>query len=239
MTKTKSLTIAIPLYNESETIKQLKQKLLETINNIEKTELKILLVDDGSTDNTFELLFKEFSDIGYFEIIQHEKNLNLDGFIKTILTRCDTEFVVFLDSDCTFEPEYILDMLPLINSDIDVVNGSPYHPNGDIEGVKKGRLLISNGANYIYRFLIDKNIYTYTSIFKLYRTSKIKNIEITTKGFVSVSELFIKSILNGARVTEFPCVLKIREYGDSKIRIFNSIKNHILFMTKLFFKKIS
>ncbi len=237
MTLTKSLTIAIPLYNEAATVKQLKQKLLETIKNIDYLELKILLVDDGSTDNTYKLLFEEFSKFDYFKIIQHDKNLNLDGFIKTIIINCDTEFVVFLDSDCTFEPKNILDMIPLINSEIDVINGSPYHPKGNVEGVKKGRLLISNGANYIYRFLVDKNIYTYTSIFKLYRMSKIKNIEITTKGFVSVSELFIKSILNGAKVIEFPCVLKIREYGDSKIRIFNSIKNHIFFMTKLLFRK--
>jgi dolichol-phosphate mannosyltransferase len=234
---TNSLTIAIPLYNESKTIQYLYEQLDKAKDAIPTSNLKILLVDDGSTDNTFELLNKYFLDFKNCTIIQHNSNLNLNGFINTAINNCDTEYIVFLDSDCTFDPMYIPEMISLVNEDIDIVNGSPYHPNGSVEGVKKGRLVISNGANYIYRILINKNIFTYTSIFKLYRTSVIKEMSIETSGFVSVSELFIKSILNGARVIEFPCVLQIRKYGDSKIRILNSINNHIKFMLSLVFTK--
>lgn len=228
-----SLTIAIPLYNEEASIKYLKSRLDLLLADSNNINLKILFVDDGSTDNTFELLTKYFSSLNNCNIIKHENNKNLNGFLETTIKFCDTEFVVFLDSDCTFDPLHILDMVNLLKPNIDIINGSPYHPKGSVEGVEKGRLLISNGANLIYRILIKKDIYTYTSIFKMYRTSIIKNINLNTIGFVSVSELFIKCILNGANVLEFPCNLSIRKYGVSKIRIINSIKNHVKYMSKL------
>ena len=232
-----SLTIAVPLYNESETIDYMKERLLKAIEKINLPNLNILFVDDGSSDNTYDQLIKNFSDFNNVEIIKHNKNKNLNGFLITVINNCDTEFVVFLDSDCTFDPTYIADMLDLVSPNIDVVNGSPYHPEGDVEGVKKARLFISNGANTLYKFLVDKNISSYTSIFKMYRTSKIKNILIETKGFVAVTELFIKAILDGANVIELPCVLKIRKYGDSKINIIKSTKNHLIFMSKLMLNK--
>ena len=232
-----SLTIAVPLYNESETIDYMKERLIEAIEKINLPNLNILFVDDGSTDNTYDLLSEKFSDFKNVEIIKHNKNKNLNGFLITVINNCDTEFVVFLDSDCTFDPIYIADMLNLISPDIDIINGSPYHPEGDVEGVKRGRLLVSNGANMLYKLLVDKNISSFTSIFKMYRTSKIKNILIETKGFVAVTELFIKAILNGANVIELPCVLRIRKYGDSKINIIKSTKNHLIFMSKLIFYK--
>lgn len=234
---TKSITIAVPLYNESQTIKYLHEQLKKVKDEISINELRILLVDDGSTDNTYKLLEKYFSDFGNCQTIKHNSNLNLGGFIDTAINECNTDYIAFLDSDCTFDPSYVIDMIPLLNEDVDIINGSPYHPYGSVEGVKKGRLIISNGANYIYRVLINKNIYTYTSIFKIYKTTIIKDILIETHGFVSVCELFVKSILKGARVIEFPCVLKIRKFGDSKIQILNSIKNHILFMWSLFKKE--
>ena len=232
-----SLTIAIPLYNESKTIEYLKERLSEAIEKIDVLTLKILLIEDGSTDNTYELLKDNFLDFKNSKIIQHDKNKNLNGFLSTVIENCDTDLVVFLDSDCTFDPIYIADMLDLISPDIDIINGSPYHPEGDVEGVKRGRLLVSNGANMLYKLLVDKNISSFTSIFKMYRTSKIKNILIETKGFVAVTELFIKAILNGANVIELPCVLRIRKYGDSKINIIKSTKNHLIFMSKLMFYK--
>ena len=233
-----SLTVAIPLYNESASIPYLKSRLDLMLKKSNHNNIKILFVDDGSSDNTFQLLTDHFSSMDNCKIIKHEINLNLNGFLKTVIELCDTEFVVFLDSDCTFDPLCVFEMVKLLDSNTDIVNGSPYHPKGTVEGVKKGRLFISNGANLIYKVLINKKIYTYTSIFKMYRTSKIKNIKLNTFGFVSVSELFIKCILNGANVIEYPCTLSIRKYGDSKIRIANSIKNHLQFMAYLFLLKV-
>ena len=233
-----SLTVAIPLYNESATIPYLKSRLDLMLEKSNHNNLKILFVDDGSSDDTFQLLIDNFSSLDNCKIVKHEINQNLNGFLKTVIELCDTEFVVFLDSDCTFDPLNIFEMVELVQPNTDIVNGSPYHPQGTVEGVKKGRLLISNGANFIYKLLINKDVYTYTSIFKMYRTAKIKKINLNTPGFVSVSELFIKCILNGANVVEYPCTLSIRKYGDSKIRIVNSIKNHVQFMSRLFFLKL-
>jgi len=233
-----SLTVAIPLYNESATIPYLKSRLDLMLEKSNHNNLKILFVDDGSSDDTFQLLIDNFSSLDNCKIVKHEINQNLNGFLKTVIELCDTEFVVFLDSDCTFDPLNIFEMVEMVRPNTDIVNGSPYHPHGTVEGVKKGRLLISNGANFIYKLLINKDVYTYTSIFKMYRTAKIKKINLKTPGFVSVSELFIKCILNGANVVEYPCTLSIRKYGDSKIRIFNSIKNHVQFMSRLFFLKL-
>ena len=69
-----SLTIAVPLYNESETIDYMKERLIKAIEKINLPNLNILFVDDGSTDNTFDLLTKKFSDFKNVEIIKHNKN---------------------------------------------------------------------------------------------------------------------------------------------------------------------
>ena len=68
-----SLTIAIPLYNESETIDYMKERLLKAIEKINLHNLNILFVDDGSTDNTYDLLTEKFSDFKNVEIIKHNK----------------------------------------------------------------------------------------------------------------------------------------------------------------------
>ena len=121
-------------------------------------------------------------------------------------------------------------MLDLLDSETDIVNGSPYHPEGGIQGVNKARLALSYFSNSLYRAITRTKLHTFTSIFKLYRLNSIRNIEIQNKGFVSVAEVFIKAINEGSSVKELPCILTIRELGESKIRIFQSIINHIRFM---------
>ena len=78
----KSLSIYIPLYNEEEGVKNLYDKLelvekeLKAISNF-----KIILVDDGSEDNTLINLFKYFQK-EKFKVISHDKNKNLGGFLN-------------------------------------------------------------------------------------------------------------------------------------------------------------
>ena len=226
-----SLTIAIPFFNEEESIPNLHGEIVDVLLKIKQDRrVDLVLVDDGSSDDTAVLLHKYFSDFENSQIIHHKENKNLDGFLNTAIKNCNTDLIVFLDSDCTFSPAYIIDMLDFLDSETDIINGSPYHPDGSVEGVNKARLILSYFSNYIYRKITNKNIYTFTSIFKLYRLHIISNIKLENKGFVSVSELFIKSLNEEVTAKEFPCTLTIRNFGESKIRIIQSIKNHLKFM---------
>jgi dolichol-phosphate mannosyltransferase len=236
----KSLDIAVPLFNEEDGVKNLYieiQKVKKTLNN-KNIDVKILLVNDGSTDETEEKLKYFFCNISDVLIINHAKNQNLGGFLNTVIGMSKSEFVVFLDSDCTFAPAEIVNMISEIDDITDIVNGSPYHPNGNILGVKPARLLISKTANRIYRLLVRRDLFTYTSIFKMYRNAVIKNINIENSGFVAVTELFVKGLEISRKTVEFPCELSIRTTGESKINILNSLVSHIKFMFKIRFNKV-
>ena len=133
----KSLTIAIPLFNEEEGIENLYNELSSEMQNLQKhVDLEIILVNDGSTDKTEDLLEKFFVD-NIYEIVTHEKNLNLDGFLRTSIDRCSTDYIAFLDSDCTYSPRLITEMVKILNNDIDVINASPWHPDGNVVGLSK------------------------------------------------------------------------------------------------------
>lgn len=236
-----SLDIAIPLFNEEDSIENLSIEIIPILESLKdkKIDSRLILVNDGSADKTEEKLKEFFNGVSGTKIINHEKNENLGGFLRTIQKEMSSDFVVFLDSDCTFSPNLILEMIKTNLEEVDIVNGSPYHPKGKIDGVKQSRLIISKTANYLYRNLVSKEVYTFTSIFKMYRSEKIKNIEIHFNDFVAVTELFIKSIISGSKVLEFPATLSIRQTGESKIRILQSIINHLKLMILLLTKKIS
>ena len=231
MIKRKSITICIPLFNEEEVIEQLSKNLTNLNSNIQHiADTEFLLVDDGSQDNTYNKLNEYFSNKSNFNIVQHKKNLNLDGFLKTSIEWSSTDYITFLDSDSTFDPQLIIPMLEIINQGFDIVNGSHLHPNGSTVGVTFFRKQISIVANTIYRLILNKKIYTFTSILKMYKLTKIKNIDIEYKGFVAVTELLIKCLLEGNKFYDFPCTLSTRNKGESKINYAATITTHLKFM---------
>ena len=63
--------------------------------------------------------------------------------------------------------------------------------------------------------------------------NSIKNIQINNTGFVSVAELFVRSVQNGSTVKEFPCTLSIRQIGESKIHILSAVIDHLKFMLRI------
>ena len=233
MTK-KTLTIYIPLYNEEDGVENLYNKLKLVENKLENyTEYTIVLVDDGSEDNTLQKLY-EFFDNDKFKIISHNKNLNLGGFLVTSLLDCESEYISFLDSDCSYSPELLVNMFQKIMEGYEVVNASPYHPEGNVLNVGRLRLFLSKSINYIYGLILNKNIYTTSSICKIYKTEIAKNVKITRKNFVAITELFTKTLVLTDNIYEYPCELKPREYGKSKMNVFSNIFDHIKYLAHLY-----
>ena len=233
-----TLSIFIPLYNEESGIKNLEKELNTLEIEISKfCDLSIVLVDDGSTDNTFSVLNSQFGNKNNYKIVKHEFNKNLGGFIRTSQQLCKTEYIAYLDSDCSYPPNLLIPMFKKTLEKYDVVNASPYHPLGNVIGVENYRLFLSKFINKFYSKLIKKNIYTTSSICKIYKFSLIKNIEITRENFIAITELFIKVLNNKITYFEFPCELKTRQFGVSKMNVASNIIDHLKFSKYLIIEK--
>jgi len=192
-----------------------------------KYELEFLLVDDGSTDETWSLLHDVFRGRPDVQLLQHETNRGLAAAIATGLARSQAEIVASLDADCTYHPRQLASMLPLLTDDVDLVVASPYHPRGDVVGVPAWRLWFSRLASRLYGTVMRNKLHTYTSCVRVYRRSAVIDLPIRHRGFVGVVELVWQLDRRGGRIVECPARLTVRKTGQSKMRIARTAIAHL------------
>lgn len=232
-----SVTIVVPCYNEAGGVAKLHERLLPVINELgRQTKLQVVLVDDGSRDETNALLHQYFAGIktARIDIVKHEVNKGLTQALATGAKTAVSEVVCTMDSDCTYAPVEIFGLLELMRrTGADVVTGSPYHPKGGVENVQGWRLALSRGASRMYGLVLPQKLYCYTSMFRAYRREWYKPEWLTAHNFVGVTEILARAILAGAQVEEYPVVLKRREFGDSKMKVGRAMRDHLKLMGKL------
>ena len=233
-----SVSIVIPCFNESEGIEYLTKKLLPVLTRLQLSrKIELIIVDDGSTDDTFVKLQQYLGQQA--KIIRHQNNRGLSAAITTGLAHSICEIICTIDSDCTYEPNYLTEVLNLMQGDVDIVTASPYHPQGGVKNVPAWRLFLSKSLSFIYRIILPKKLYTYTSIFRAYRRQVLEKIPITYPGFLGMVEILAEAMFCGYHVVEYPCVLSTRRYGQSKLRTVKVIFSHIQYIKKLVFAQIS
>lgn len=211
-------------------------KLRPVIRDLQKTydEVEVLFVNDGSTDDTEELLRREFTAVDYVHIISYKNNRGLGGAIRIGFKHADGDFIVTIDFDGTYDFATIPNILEYLKDDsVDVVTASPYHPLGGVEGIPKYRLVFSFGASLLYRALIRQQIYTWTALYRAYRRPVIENTTFESNGFLFNTELLINAIFNGYRVKEFPTILYTREFGQSSMRVLQVTLLHLKYQATL------
>jgi dolichol-phosphate mannosyltransferase len=141
--------------------------------------------------------------------------------------------IVTSDSDGAYSFSEIPGLLSYLTADVDVVTASPYHPAGGVEGVPANRLVLSRGSSAIYRLLVNWRVHTYTSLFRAYRRQVIEQISFNSNGFLGGTELLVKALLLGYRVTEYPTVLHSRVAGESKARLKRILLAHLAFQARV------
>lgn len=232
------LTIVTPCYNEQAVI----PFLAETLEAFEKNEgqvfdLRYVFVDDGSKDNTWALMHEYFPPSEKHTLLQHAENQGIAGAIISGFQKVHTEFVAVIDSDCTFHPVQLADMIKLMKDDVDVVTSSPLHASGTMQNVPKWRQLMSYGASFLYQVVLRQKLTSYTSCFRIFRTETIDALRLSNYGFCGVTEILVRLDMQGARFTEYPAVLGTREYGESKINTLRTIVDHLQMVGKTILAK--
>ena len=238
------LSIVVPCFNEVENVAKLKAELLPVVKNLVVSQsVELIFIDDGSTDGTLPTLQKTLQDNADLKGVdlkfeKHPTNLGLGAAIRTGLTASTGQIIVTTDSDGTYKFSNIPGLLTYLKDDVDIVTGSPYHPEGDVVGVPRYRLILSQGSSMLYRILVDWNIHTYTCLFRAYRRQVIENISFTSDGFLAGTELLVKAMLKGYRVAEYPAVLYSRLHGVSKAKLARTIWAHLRFQSRILLHKL-
>lgn len=207
----KRLSVLIPAYNEKATVLELLRRVQAVPLALEK---EIILVDDGSTDGTADLL-KKLKDNG-LKIFLHPLNRGKAAAIRTALEKATGDFVLIQDADLEYDPaDYPALLAPLLDGRADAVYGSRF-----LGGPHRvlffwhyfGNLIFTLIANVLY----DVNLSDMGTCYKAFRTERIKAIPLSSARFGIEAEITAKICKRRLRLYEVPISYNGRTYAEGK-----------------------
>ncbi len=228
------ISVIVPCYNEEAVLPYLSNTLDEVTNRLRgRYRLTFIFVNDGSSDGTAAALHQLFGDRPDCTIVTHPTNRGVSAAILTGIRRAETEVVCSIDCDCTYDPQELGSMIPLLTDGVDLVTASPYHSLGGVRNVAAWRLSLSKSASAFYRLVLRQKLRTYTSCFRVYRRSVILRLPLREPGFLGITELLGRLDLSGGRILEYPAVLEVRVLGRSKMKVVRTIFGHLGLLGRL------
>ncbi len=234
-----SVCIVIPVCNEEESLPLLRARLCALQGKLgARFCVRYLFVDDGSTDATARLLPAAVPEGASHEVHTHPANRGVGAAFRTGFRHAEADVVCTIDADCSYGPEHLLSMIEKVaGGHADVVVASPYHPEGGVDGVQRWRLVLSAQCSRLYRMVSPLKLYTYTSIFRAYKGSFVRQAQFRSDGFVAAVEILLSASHRGLRVAEMPLTLRRRTAGASKMRIARTIGAHGALMVNCLFAR--
>lgn len=224
------VAVVIPVCNEQDSLPTLRIRLAELQRGLQDRFIVFyLFVDDGSTDRTVELVSRVVPAGATHQVVSHGTNRGLgEAFRTAFQTVGCAEIVCTIDADCSYRADNLIPMINRITQGrADVVVASPYHPQGGVDGVPAWRLALSRRCSQLYRLVSPLQLYTYTSMFRVYRGSVVRAAKFQSTGFVSTVEILMSASYLGYHIDEYPVILHRRVAGTSKMRILRTVGQHL------------
>ncbi len=207
-----TLSVVIPVYNEVEFVETLVQKVLAAAPEIEK---EILLVDDGSTDGTRDVL-KKMEDPPRIRVKLHERNQGKGAALRTGFDMAEGDIVVIQDADLEYDPQDFPRLLaPILEGKADVVFGSRF--GGETHRVLffwhyLGNRLLTTLSN----MFTNLNLTDMETCYKAFRTEILKSVRFRSNRFAFEPEFTAKMARGGYRIYETSISYHGRDYSEGK-----------------------
>jgi glycosyltransferase involved in cell wall biosynthesis len=224
------ISIIIPMFNEAENVEITLEKVEGVLSQSHET-FEIIPVNDGSVDNTLEVLKKVAEQNKRIKVVSYPKNIGRGMALRTGFKESTGDIIVSIDADLSFAPNHILDLIKVLRDepDVDFVLGSPFVPGGIVQNVPFHRLWISKFGNKVLRYTMPNRIYYSTGVFRAYRRRVIDSLVLESDDKEIHLEILSKAIALGYRVKEVPVVLTARTRGKSKFKFKKTATSHLVF----------
>jgi glycosyltransferase involved in cell wall biosynthesis len=203
------ISVIIPAFNERATIAEVIRRVRE-----QPIEKEIIVVDDGSTDGTRELL-KETAWPDDVRVYFHPKNMGKGAGIRTGIQMASKEVTIIQDADLEYNPSDFMTILrPIQDGVADVVYGSRFL------GIHRSFMLhhyLGNKLLTLITNVLYNNILTDMETgYKAFRTPILKDIPLRCDRFDFEPEITAKVLKRGYRIYEVPIYYAGRDYSEGK-----------------------
>lgn len=203
-----SWCIIIPAFNEEQTLRGVVEKTRAVLEDV-ANGFSILIIDDGSTDNTGQIADDLQRQDTRVQVIHHEGNKGIGVALVSGYTRADADVIGMICSDGQFDPDDLRRFAPYLQ-DYDIIASFRQDRRDSFY-----RMLLTRTDRWLVRLLFGLSMRDVNWV-KLYKRWVIKRIQLESASPFLETEIVVKAKKMGANITEFPAPYYPRVAGRAK-----------------------
>jgi len=206
------LSILIPVYNERTVVEQSLALVLASPLP-ENMERELVIVDDCSTDGTWDILQRLAAAEPRIKLHRHAVNQGKGASVRTAIEKASGDFCLVQDADMEYDPsEYPRLLRPMLDGHADAVFGSRYLAGEQTRVLPFWHSMINKGLTVFSNMFCNLNVTDMETCYKVFRTDLLKSIPIRSDRFGFEPEITMKVSKRKLRVYEVPISYHGRTY---------------------------
>lgn len=205
----KLVSLILPSYNEEAIMEQSLEIITSHLKEHGREfNWEILIIDDGSKDNTYNLAIKCAEKYENLRVIKHPVNMNLGTSIKTGFAHAKGDYYITYDLDLSYSPDHIITIAQTLETTkSDLVIASPYHKDGKVSNVPFLRKILSRYVNYFMYYSAQKKVSTFTGMVRGFKAEFAETLNLKAMDYEINPEIIYKAIILRASIVEIPAHL--------------------------------
>ena len=210
------LSVLMPVYNER-TMVERSIALVLAAPLPENMERELVVVDDQSSDGTWDILQRLAAGFPQIHLYRHEQNRGKGAAVRTAIDKATGDFSLVQDADLEYDPsEYPRLLRPLLDGHADAVFGSRYMAGEQSRVLPFWHSMMNRGLTLVCNMFCNLNLTDMETCYKVFRTDLLKSIPIRSNRFGFEPEIVMKSAKRKFRIYEVPISYHGRTYEEGK-----------------------
>jgi dolichol-phosphate mannosyltransferase len=233
------ISVVCPFYNEQAILEASVKLMLSNLSTLD-TDWELIIVNDGSKDNSLEIAKKLESENPKLKVVSYPQNTGRGFALRTGIAMARGDWVVTTEIDSSWGDDIVHRLYAEARKrpDADIIIASPHLPGGGYENVPFKRVMLSSLGNYVIRTGLTYKITMNTGMTRIYKREKFLRLPLDENEKEQHLEIINKALAFGYRIYEIPAILAWREKAlikdaskkrKSSANIRKLIRTHTLF----------